>query len=76
MKGGVAAMVCTARLVAEEGIPLRGDLITIFTAGEEGEELGASVIAKRSDIAPLQAIVIGEPTSNDVGITERGALWL
>jgi len=76
MKGGVAAILCAARLVAEAGVPLRGDLIAIFTAGEEGEQLGASVIAGRSDIAPIQAIVIGEPTSNDVAITEKGTLWL
>lgn len=76
MKGGVAAMLCAARLVADSAVPLRGDLITIFTAGEEGEQLGASILARRHDIAPIQAIIIGEPTSNDVAITEKGALWL
>jgi succinyl-diaminopimelate desuccinylase len=76
MKGAVAAMMCAGKAIAEGGYQLRGDLITVLTAGEEDEQLGASVIASRTDIAPVQAIVIGEPTSNDVAITEKGALWL
>jgi succinyl-diaminopimelate desuccinylase len=76
MKGGDAAILSAAQAVAGAEIPLRGDLILAFTAGEEGEQLGASEVAKLPDIAPIQAVVIAEPSSNDIFIAEKGVLWL
>jgi succinyl-diaminopimelate desuccinylase len=76
MKGGDAAILLSARVVAETGRQLRGDLVLAFTAGEEGEQLGASLIAERLEGEPLHAIIIPEPTSNQVCIAEKGTLWL
>jgi succinyl-diaminopimelate desuccinylase len=76
MKGGDASILAAARAIASANIPLQGDLILAFTAGEEGEQLGASEVAKRTDIAPVQAVVIAEPSGNDVYIAEKGAFWL
>jgi len=28
------------------------------------------------DIGPVQAVIISEPSSNDIFIAEKGALWL
>jgi succinyl-diaminopimelate desuccinylase len=76
MKGGVAAIMSAAGLVAETAEQLKGDLWLAFTAGEEEELLGASEITRGEMIPPVQAIVIGEPTSNEVGIAGKGLLWL
>ncbi len=76
MKGGDAAMIVATKVLAAANLPLKGDLILAFTAGEEGEQLGAAEIAARPDLAPVQAVVVAEPSSNDVYVAEKGAFWL
>ena len=76
MKGGNAAMIAATKVLATDNFPLKGDLILAFTAGEEGEQLGAAEIAARPDLAPVQAVVVAEPSSNDVYVAEKGAFWL
>jgi len=76
MKGGNAAMITAAKVLAAANLPLKGDLILAFTAGEEGEQLGATELAARPDLAPVQAVVVAEPSHNDVYVAEKGALWL
>ena len=48
----------------------------VFTAGEERGQLGASQVVEQVPFGPLQAVVIPEPSHNDVYIAERGCLWL
>jgi succinyl-diaminopimelate desuccinylase len=76
MKGGNAAMIVATKVLAAANLPLKGDLILAFTAGEEGEQLGAAEIAARPDLAPVQAVVVAEPSYNDVYVAEKGAFWL
>jgi len=76
MKGGNAAMIAATKVLAAANLPLKGDLILAFTAGEEGEQLGAAEIAARPDLAPVQAVVVAEPSYNDVYVAEKGAFWL
>ncbi|HUH64966.1 MAG TPA: M20 family metallopeptidase [Syntrophales bacterium] len=76
MKGGMAALIVAATALAQSGLPLRGDLILALTAGEEVDSLGATAIASRTELGPAQAVVIPEPSDNDVYIAEKGALWL
>lgn len=76
MKGGDAAILVAAKVLAAAKIPLKGDLILVFTAGEEGEQLGANVAAARLAGERVQAVVIAEPSYNDVYIAEKGAFWL
>ena len=76
MKGANAAMMVAAKVLAAAKLPLKGDLILAFTAGEEGEQLGATEVAARPDLAPVQAVVIAEPSYNDIYIAEKGAFWL
>jgi succinyl-diaminopimelate desuccinylase len=80
MKGGVAALMVAARAVAQAAVAgklaLTGDLLLAATADEEAGMTGARHVAARPDLGPLQAIIIAEPTSNRVGLAERGVLWL
>jgi succinyl-diaminopimelate desuccinylase len=76
MKGGLAALMAAVKTVAEARVPLRGDLILTATAGEETDSLGARAMAARSDIGPVQAVMIPEPSYNDIFLAEKGALWL
>ncbi|MBM9606194.1 M20 family metallopeptidase [Desulfopila inferna] len=76
MKGGLAAMLMAAKIISEAQIPLQGDLVLAATAGEEVDSTGAIAIAGRKDLGPMQAMMIPEPSSNDVFTAEKGALWL
>jgi succinyl-diaminopimelate desuccinylase len=76
MKGGLAVLMMAAKALAEAKVPLQGDLIIAATAGEETDSLGALSIAARPDLGPVQAVVIPEPSYNDIYVAEKGALWL
>ena len=76
MKGGLAALMVTAKALAEARMTLKGDFILAATAGEETDSQGATAIASRSGLKPLQALVIGEPSNNGIYVAEKGALWL
>jgi succinyl-diaminopimelate desuccinylase len=76
MKGGLVSLIVAAKALAEARVPLQGDLIIAATAGEEADSLGATAVASRSDLGPVQAIVIPEPSYNDVYVAEKGAFWL
>ena len=76
MKGGLAVLMVAVKALVDARVPLQGDLILTATAGEEVDSLGAIAVAGRPDLGPIQAVVIQEPSYNDVFIAEKGALWL
>jgi succinyl-diaminopimelate desuccinylase len=76
MKGGVAALMMALKILAEARLPLKGDIIFAATAGEETNSLGAAAMASRKDLGPVQAILIPEPSENELYIAEKGAFWI
>jgi succinyl-diaminopimelate desuccinylase len=76
MKGGLAVIMVAAKALAEARLPLQGDLIVAATAGEEVDSLGATAVAARPDLGPVQAVVIPEPSYNDIFVAEKGAFWI
>jgi len=72
MKGGVAAMVDAARVVASEGVD-RGRLIVAAVVDEEYESLGADALVTRWQ---ADAAVVTEPTDLQIGIAHKGFAWL
>lgn len=75
MKGGVAAMIGAAKALAQAHLPLKGDLILAATAGEEVNMMGARSLAALPAAKHWQAVIISEPTSNQLGLAERGVFW-
>jgi acetylornithine deacetylase len=71
MKGGVAAMVFAALVLARLGIRLAGDLIIATNTDEESSGAGASAIVQRGIHA--DAGVVAEPTGFDVWVSCRGS---
>jgi acetylornithine deacetylase len=71
MKGGVAAMTFAAEVLAELGVPLRGDLIVNTVSDEETTGAGGLVSARtlRADAA-----IVPEPSALGVWIACRGSL--
>lgn len=76
MKGGMAAMMVAAKHLAAAKLPLRGDLVLAFTAGEEVDSLGAEALVGRPEFKNMLALIVSEPSSNDIFVAEKGALWL
>lgn len=71
MKGGVAAILEAARLVADAGLPA-GELVAAFVVDEEYASLGAADLVSRER---ADAAVITEPTALDVCVAHKGFLW-
>jgi acetylornithine deacetylase len=71
MKGGVAAMVFAALVLAELGVRLRGDLV-VNTVSEE-ETTGAGGLASARTLA-ADAAIVPEPSALAVWVACRGSL--
>ena len=73
-KGCVTGMLLTARALLKEGAPTGGEVVFAFTAEEEtgGKGLGTML----SELGPLDAAIVGEPTSLKPCTAQRGMLLL
>lgn len=76
MKGGMAAMIVAAGRLAAAGGRLGGDLVLAFSAGESSSCLGAKRMVERRQLAGAGALLVSEPSSMEVLLAEKGALWL
>ncbi|SFG57153.1 M20 family metallopeptidase [Sporolactobacillus nakayamae] len=76
MKSGLAAMIAAIIELKEEAAPLNGTLKFIATVGEETSSIGAEQLVNGGYVDNLDAVVIGEPTDNELSIAEKGALWV
>lgn len=77
MKGGLSAALAAVAVLRAEGATLEGDLWLAMTAGEEVDFLGARAVAELGEeILPLRAILLPEPSDNQLYIAQKGALWV
>ncbi|MCO7127569.1 M20 family metallopeptidase [Sporolactobacillus shoreicorticis] len=76
MKSGLAAMVAAMIQLKEADAPIKGTLKFIATVGEETSSIGAEQLVKSGYADDLDAVLIGEPTDNELSIAEKGALWV
>jgi succinyl-diaminopimelate desuccinylase len=78
MKGGLTAIVCAMRELADSHVRLKGDVILAATAGEETDSCGASRFVSQyaGKLPELAGVVLPEPTDFDVVTAHRGLLWL
>jgi acetylornithine deacetylase len=73
MKGGLAAMLGAARVLAEGGGLSRGALIVAAVVDEEHASVGAEALVARWR---ADAAVVTEPTDLDVAIAHKGFEWV
>ena len=76
MKGGMAAMTMAAVELKRSGQALRGDLLLTFSAAENSSCLGAKRLVADGHFDGVGALLVSEPTSMKVFVSEKGALWL
>ena len=73
MKGGVAAMVFAAEVLAELRVPLRGDLLVATNTDEESSGAGGSALVQHGIRA--DAGIVTEPTNFDTWVACRGSAY-
>ena len=73
MKGGVAAMLMAAKVLAVESVPLKGSLVLSFVGDEEtGAAKGAGFLMEKGHYSP-DMVVVGEITNDSgIAIAEKG----
>lgn len=76
MKAGVCAMLMTALYLQEQKPALKKSVYFCFTADEEQKGIGIGEIIDSGILDHIDAAVICEPSSDRIGIGEKGALWL
>lgn len=76
MKGGLAAMLVALKAIKNSGAKLKGDFIYTATAGEETDSIGAVKFINDGGLEGVDAIIIGEPSSGNINIAEKGAFWV
>ncbi|MEM7119089.1 MAG: M20 family metallopeptidase [Chloroflexota bacterium] len=76
MKSGMAAMMMAAKQLAAHAHLLQGDLILAFTAGESSNCLGAKRLIETNALNGAGAIIVSEPSSLRLLITESGTWWV
>ena len=74
MKGGLTALLHAAGCL--RGKKVKNTIILALTADEESGCEGARAIVKLPQVRKAKLTIIPEPTSNDIAIAEKGALWL
>ena len=72
MKGGVAAMIDAARLIAESGGLVAGRLIVTAVVDEEYESIGADALVTRWR---ADGAVVTEPTDMNIAVGHKGFAW-
>ena len=73
MKGGVAAMVFAAEVLADLGVHLAGDLIVATNTDEESSGAGSMALVEHGIRA--DAGIVTEPTGFDVWVACRGSSY-
>ncbi|WP_338062832.1 M20 family metallopeptidase [Sporolactobacillus pectinivorans] len=76
MKSGLVAMVAAIVELKEADTLLKGTLKFMATVGEETSSIGARQLLNEGYADDLDAVLIGEPTGNEIAIAEKGCLWL
>lgn len=76
MKGGVTAMILTALYFIEKDITPPHTLKFVFTADEESGGVGVQTLRDKGFLKDISKGFITEPSDEQIGICEKGALWL
>lgn len=71
-KGSIAAMTEACRMLAASRDAWRGTLVAAFVADEELNSRGAKAVA--AEFPAFDAVVVGEPTDNEVLSAHRGCV--
>lgn len=75
MKSGLVACALAMVSLKEEGLPEKGEITLLATVGEEAGAVGSKQLTEKGYADALDALIIAEPTRNEIKIAHKGALW-
>jgi acetylornithine deacetylase len=73
MKGSLAACIGAAKMLADAGVRLRGDVVIAAVADEEYGSLGTADLIKH---VRVDAAIVTEPTNMQVCLAHKGYIWI
>lgn len=76
MKSGVMAAVVALVRLKENNLPYAGEVRLLLTVGEETGAIGAGQLTELGYADDLDALIIGEPSKNNICFAHKGAFWL
>ncbi|WP_228550305.1 M20 family metallopeptidase [Salinibacillus xinjiangensis] len=76
MKGGLVALLYAMIQIKQENISFSGKIKFLMTFGEEIGATGAKELVRLGHMDDVSALVIAEPTNNEIYTAEKGVLWL
>lgn len=76
MKSGDAAFLYAMIKLKREGIVPKQDVIFIGTVSEENGSLGAKAFVEADGMKNVDALLVCEPSSNELDIAHKGAVWV
>ena len=76
MKSGDAAFLYAMIKLKREGIVPKQDVIFIGTVSEENGSLGAKAFVEAVGMKNVDALLVCEPSSNELDIAHKGAVWV
>ena len=76
MKSGLAAMAYTLAEIVKAGKKPAFDITLVGTCDEEKNGLGAIELLREGYFPDVKEVLIGEPTGLNIGIAQKGCLWL
>jgi succinyl-diaminopimelate desuccinylase len=77
MKGGIVSLIGTLKSLGKEDEFLKKyELIFLGTADEEAGMSGSFTLAKTKVLESAIFLIVAEPTNLDIGIAEKGMLWI
>ena len=77
MKGGIVSLIGTLKSLSREKKFLENyELIFLGTADEEAGMSGSLTLTNKGIINDAHLLIIGEPTGLNIGIAEKGVLWV
>lgn len=76
MKGGVVSMLMTLKYLQHNEITPAQDVKFCFSADEEYLGTGAIAMKENGVFDNVDSLVIPEPSKAEIGVVEKGALWL
>lgn len=75
MKSGLVACALAIVSLKEEGLPQKGEVTLLATVGEEAGAVGSRQLTEKGYADSLDALIIAEPTRNQIKIAHKGSLW-
>jgi succinyl-diaminopimelate desuccinylase len=76
MKSGLAVMIYTLVQMHQKGIQPAYNLLFLATCDEERGGIGAMHFCEQHGMDNVQHLLIAEPTGCQLGIAQKGCLWL